>query len=285
MGFWKALFGGTEETPEQQEAGRKQRNFELLKYDGVKAAKMGQLDYAVKCYREALKLNDDPEVHDYLAQALVRLSQFEEALAELQILAGQAPDNQNVLMQMAHVTYLMEDYDRMAELCQQLQTMAPESAAACYLGAQAALGHHQPAEAVSLLTRAIGLRDDYAEAYLLRGRTWLTMGQLEQAAADAQWLSDSVGDQEDVMVLSGRVAVARGQVKEALAICDHVLEQVNPFCTEALRLRAHVRQELGDTEGAAEDMARLREQDPELPQEDIEQQVRQAYSAANPLGL
>ncbi|MCH5301808.1 MAG: tetratricopeptide repeat protein [Prevotella sp.] len=285
MGFWKALFGGTEETPEQQEAGRKQRNFELLKYDGVKAAKMGQLDYAVKCYREALKLNDDPEVHDYLAQALVRLSQFEEALAELQILAGQAPDNQNVLMQMAHVAYLMEDYDRMAELCQQLQAMAPESAAACYLGAQAALGHHQPAEAVSLLTRAIGLRDDYAEAYLLRGRTWLTMGQLEQAAADAQWLSDSVGDQEDVMVLSGRVAVARGQVKEALAICDHVLEQVNPFCTEALRLRAHVRQELGDTEGAAEDMARLREQDPELPQEDIEQQVRQAYSAANPLGL
>lgn len=285
MGFWKALFGGTEETPEQQEAGRKQRNFELLKYDGVKAAKMGQLDYAVKCYREALKLNDDPEVHDYLAQALVRLSQFEEALAELQILAGQAPDNQNVLMQMAHVAYLMEDYDRMAELCQQLQTMAPESAAACYLGAQAALGHHQPAEAVSLLTRAIGLRDDYAEAYLLRGRTLLTMGQLEQAAADAQWLSDSVGDQEDVMVLSGRVAVARGQVKEALAICDHVLEQVNPFCTEALRLRAHVRQELGDTEGAAEDMARLREQDPEQPQEDIEQQVRQAYSAANPLGL
>lgn len=279
------MFGGTEETPEQQEAGRKQRNFELLKYDGVKAAKMGQLDYAVKCYREALKLNDDPEVHDYLAQALVRLSQFEEALAELQILAGQAPDNQNVLMQMAHVAYLMEDYDRMAELCQQLQTMAPESAAACYLGAQAALGHHQPAEAVSLLTRAIGLRDDYAEAYLLRGRTLLTMGQLEQAAADAQWLSDSVGDQEDVMVLSGRVAVARGQVKEAQAICDHVLEQVNPFCTEALRLRAHVRQELGDTEGAAEDMARLREQDPELPQEDIEQQVRQAYSAANPLGL
>lgn len=279
------MFGGTEETPEQQEAGRKQRNFELLKYDGVKAAKMGQLDYAVKCYREALKLNDDPEVHDYLAQALVRLSQFEEALAELQILAGQAPDNQNVLMQMAHVAYLMEDYDRMAELCQQLQAMAPESAAVCYLGAQAALGHHQPAEAVSLLTRAIGLRDDYAEAYLLRGRTLLTMGQLEQAAADAQWLSDSVGDQEDVMVLSGRVAVARGQVKEALAICDHVLEQVNPFCTEALRLRAHVRQELGDTEGAAEDMARLREQDPELPQEDIEQQVRQAYSAANPLGL
>ena len=54
MNILKALFGGSEETPEEKQKADEIRRFDMFKYDGVRAAKMGQTDYAVKCYREAL---------------------------------------------------------------------------------------------------------------------------------------------------------------------------------------------------------------------------------------
>ena len=81
MNFFKALFGGEEETPEQKRQADEARKFDMFKYDGVRAAKIGQHDYAVKCYEEALKLRDDLEVRDYLAQALIRTGRTADAFA------------------------------------------------------------------------------------------------------------------------------------------------------------------------------------------------------------
>lgn len=86
MNFFKALFGGSEETPEQKQQADETRKFDMFKYDGVKAAKMGQHDYAVKCYKEALKIREDLEVRDYLAQSLIRTGQLAEAYEQLETL-------------------------------------------------------------------------------------------------------------------------------------------------------------------------------------------------------
>ena len=64
MNIFKALFGGEEETPEEKQKADKAKRFDMFKYDGVKAARMGQHDYAVKCYNEALAIHDDLETHD-----------------------------------------------------------------------------------------------------------------------------------------------------------------------------------------------------------------------------
>ena len=88
MNFFKALFGGSEETPEQKQQADETRKFDMFKYDGVKAAKMGQHDYAVKCYKEALKIREDLEVRDYLAQSLIRTGQLAEAYEQLETLAA-----------------------------------------------------------------------------------------------------------------------------------------------------------------------------------------------------
>ena len=47
MNIFKALFGGSEETPEEKQKAEESRRFDMFKYDGVKAAKIGQVDYAV----------------------------------------------------------------------------------------------------------------------------------------------------------------------------------------------------------------------------------------------
>ena len=72
-----------------------------------------------------------------------------------------------------------------------------------------------------------------------------------------------------------------------------MLTEVNPFQIDAFRERGRLRLDLGDKAGAEQDMQTVLELDPqqmadvsgEYSAEGIEQRVKQAYSAVNPLGL
>ena len=56
MGFFKTLFGGKEENPEEKKKRDDERDFEVLRDDGVRALRSGQAAYAVKCFRKALEI-------------------------------------------------------------------------------------------------------------------------------------------------------------------------------------------------------------------------------------
>jgi tetratricopeptide (TPR) repeat protein len=284
MGFWKALFGSGEQTPEEEKKEQEARNFDLLKYDGVKAMKMGQMDYAVRCFREALKIHDDLEIHDHLSQVLTRIGELRDAYAELSILAEAEPNNPQVLIRMTQVAYMEEDYPLMDEVCQRLLQLDDQHAGAHFICAQAQIGLDHDEEALAHLTKAIELHEDYAEAYLLRGQTLLRMGKVEDAASDALQLLDLVGNQEEALLLKARVEVARGHRDLAQAIYNKVIE-VNPFSVEAFTERALLKRQEGDEAGAEEDLKTARELNPTQDVEDIEEQVRQAYQNINPLGL
>ena len=47
MGLFKSLFGGNN-TPETEKEKNDKKNFEILKYDGIRAQRMGKLPYAIK---------------------------------------------------------------------------------------------------------------------------------------------------------------------------------------------------------------------------------------------
>ena len=49
MGLFKSLFGGNN-TPETEKEKNDKKNFEILKYDGIRAQRMGKLPYAIKCF-------------------------------------------------------------------------------------------------------------------------------------------------------------------------------------------------------------------------------------------
>lgn len=55
MNFFKKLFGSQNTSEEVKE----EKNFDVLKYDGVRALRMQQFDYAAKCFVLALELNAD----------------------------------------------------------------------------------------------------------------------------------------------------------------------------------------------------------------------------------
>ena len=78
MGFFKSLFGGNN-TPETEKEKNDKKNFEILKYDGIRARHMGKLPYAIKCFEEAVAINDEMETLTLLANAYIQANRLDDA--------------------------------------------------------------------------------------------------------------------------------------------------------------------------------------------------------------
>ena len=292
MGFWKTFFGGEPDSPEEEKKNAEAKNFDLLKYDGVKALRIHQTDYAIRCFREALKIHEDPETHDYLQRALLASGQLPEALVELQAMLALQPGNVAVMVQAAHVAFMMEDYAQMADFCEQAIAAESNNALAHYQLAQAKLGLGDDVTAIAQLTQSIALNEQRGEARLLRAQTLLRMGDLKGAREDIDWLLNHTDDHEDVLMMAARLSVAEGKQEEALSIYNKVSE-LNPFQLDALRERGRLKMDMGDKKGAEEDMRHLLELNPgeldgatgEYQAEGVEKMMKRAYSPINPFGI
>lgn len=283
MNFFKALFGSKPKTPEEDKKETEEHNFDVLKYDGKQAMMQGNAEYAVKCLTHALKIKDDPETRDYLSQALIRQGDLLMAYEHLQKLAETEPDNVKIYIRMANVAYMMEDYNAMSNACEKAMLVDKDMPELMYLYAQACIGLKDSSNAVAMLTKAINLREDYGDAYLLRGETLLADGKLDDAAEDVAWLMERYSETEEVLMLNGRLEKAKGDSDRAMATFNSVIE-LNPFSIDAYRERATIKMEQGDKEGYDEDMKKIQEMTPENDEEDIEEKTRQAYKNSNPFG-
>lgn len=285
------MFGG-ETNPEEEKRAAEERNFDLLKYDGVKAMRIGQYEYAVKCFEKALETKEDAEVRDYLSRAFIRMGRLDDALAELKKLTMQEPDNIHLKMQAAGVAFMKEDYAEMTALCEQALAVDADNAMVHLFYAKAELGQNNVIQGIARLTKAIALEENLADARLLRGQTLLKMGDFNAASEDVAWLTEHTEESEDVLLLHARIEAAKGNADEAVRIYSQVID-VNPFQVDAFRERGKLRLEQGDKQGAEEDMKMVLELNPEemadvngeYSAEGIEQKTRQAYSNLNPFGI
>lgn len=282
MNFLKKLFGvstETPQTPEEKEA-EDRKNFDILKYDGVRAMKMHRYDYAVECFRHALQLKDDLEIHDYQYQVYMALGDLAKAYGELEKLAEAQPDNIDIFLRMAHVAYMMEDYVVMGSACEKALLIDKDSPLGLYLYAKACIGTDDVTNAVAMLTRAILVKPDYADAYLLRGEVLLKDGKTDEAYEDVKQLLKGFSGNEDVLMLKANVEMARGDVLETMKSLDRVIAS-NPFRADAYKLRGELRKRHGDEAGAKEDLlyaAELEEQQSAGQQEDIEEKTKEQYA-------
>lgn len=292
MNILRKLFGGANPTTEKSKQEQDAKNFEILKFDGVAAMRQNSLDYAIKCFTHALELKDDGETRDYLARAMVHNNDFAGAYGQLEYLAAAEPDNVRIWLRMADVAYMMESYIEMTEACEKANEIDSDSVQVNYAYARACIGLGNFVNAIALLTKAINLSkaDPYWDAYLLRGRTLMKLGEVEAAERDADSMLDNIGEQEDAMMLKAWCMEVRGDHVGALIYYDKVID-VSPFCLDAFRERAEIRNANGDTQGAEEDYAMIKEILARGPQEDtaaaegqnIEQATQEAYRRINPL--
>lgn len=288
MNFFKALFGGKEERPEEKKKAEEEKNFDVLKYDGVRALRSGHHDYAVKCFTHALGMKEDLEIRDYLSQALIRADLLPEAFDCLRKISEAQPDNQKVYVRMANVAYMMEDYTAMADACEKAMLVDGDNPEVTYLYAKACIGHGDTTNAVAMLTKAVTLKPDYAEAYLLRGETLLGAGRTAEAGEDADRLLADYPESEDVLMLKARVERACGNQDEAIIYYGKVID-VNPFHAGAYRERGELLVAAGDESQGNEDLKHAAEltenQNGGGNGDDIAKKVNDAYKNINPMGL
>ncbi len=233
MGFLKTLFGGREESPEEKAGKRREREFDVLKYDGARA--LGEVKYAIRCFREALALRDDSETAGFLAEALLSDGEAEEARGILARLAEEQPGQIGIRLAMARADEMMRDYARMDEDCQAALRINGDHPEALCRSAQAKHALRDDLDAVALLTRAIAQDGHPAEAHLLRAEILRAMGCPAEAEADIDHLLENEGAQpasEETLMLKAALRLQQGDAPAAIAYYDKAKTQ-NPLMGEA----------------------------------------------------
>ncbi len=286
MGFFKTLFGGGVSDPVEEQKKQIQKEFEILKYDGIRARRMHRMDYARKCFEEAIKLQDDFETYAQLVQLLFETGDFQAALEPLDHMAKAEPHIAETFISLATVHFMLENYQEMADNAQLAIDKAPDNVQAYYLKGKAMQGLAQEDEAVNLFTKAIDLQNDFAEALLLRGQIYLRQAKLTEALADAEAEIASGKEVESGLLLRGSVKEVENQPEDAEADYRQVLEldpfnqqayiyigklylkkeryadaigvmddaiEMSPVFAQAYEVRAEAKRLAGDDEGAAKD--------------------------------
>lgn len=288
MNLFKALFGSKEEKPEEKQKAEEAKNFDVLKYDGVRALHSNQTEYAIRCFTHALQMQDDLEINDYLSQAYIRMGELPQAYEQLQKMAEAQPDNQQIFIRMAHVAYMMEDYQAMTGACEKALLADDSNAEVMYLYAKACAGQDDTANAVAMLTKAISLNAGYGDAYLLRGELLLKDGDMREADEDAAWLLEHAPENEDVLMLKARIEKAKDNIAGAMTYYNKVTE-VNPFHIDAYSERGELKIATGDESGGNDDIRQANElqarQSGGDTDENIEDKVKQNYKNIDPYGV
>ena len=180
MGFFKSFFSSKPATPEEEKQKNIQKNFEIFKYDGMRAQRMGRADYAIQCFTEALALQEDFETMGYLAQVYTQTGALDEARKLLERMTEKEPEHTSTFLMLANICYMQEDYPAMAEAAKKAIGIEEGNAMAHYLLGKAENGQNDDIMCIAHLTKAIVLKDDFTEARLLRAEALIKMRQYKE---------------------------------------------------------------------------------------------------------
>ena len=295
MRFFKSFFSGKADTPEAEKRKAEQKNFEIFKYDGMRAQRMGRLDYAIKCFHEALKLQKDFETMGYLAQILIQTNAMDEARSLLTRMTEKEPSYVNSYLTLANVCYMQEDYPAMADAARKAIDIEPDNASAHFLLGRATHRGGDVLMSIAHLTKAIALKEDFTEARLLRAEVLISLNQYKEATEDLDAVLAQSPDEESALLLHGRLSECTGdataaeeayrhiitdnpfneqafialgklyieqkKLPEAIELLDEAVD-LNPNCAQAYHERGRAKLLNGDKEGATEDMKHSLELNP-----------------------
>lgn len=295
MNLLKKLFAGNNEPEENVRHKNEERNFDILKYDGIRAQRIGKWIYAEKCFKEALNIRPDLETASLLVSTSLQLNKLEQAHEVLGQMISLEPQRLQSYLDLARVCYLQEHYDDMLATAQQAAQLAPDNETPYFLQAQAYHKLGDSIHTIVALTQAISRKEDFTEAYLMRGQVLLEMKQYNEALEDVDFLLKHDSIDEEALRLAAEVQQGLGNEDEAVTYYKKVID-LNPFnehsyeqialilarkkeyaqaiatLDEALeinekaqlyQLRGKLKIDSGDKEGALADMKKALELNPE----------------------
>ncbi len=135
MNFIKSLFG-IKESKENNKETDNNKNFDILKYDGIRALNIQKIAYAIRCLEGALEIKNDVETMELLANAYIADNNNKGAIAVLERECAFSPNEIKPLLSLASVLFLEEDYIKMNEVCNKAIELDDNDASALYLNAK-----------------------------------------------------------------------------------------------------------------------------------------------------
>lgn len=316
--FFKSKPAANKEKPSES------NNYAILHDDGIRAMKMGEVRYAEKCFAQALALQDDLQMVKLLAEARIRLQDFEGAQPLLERVAEAEPENADVYFILAQTYGILGQYEKMEDVANQLLGSYPENPHVLYLYGEAChyLGENSPA--ITYLSKALELQPRYSAPRLLRAQIFVSKSEYNKALEDANVLTELDAENEDFLLLKADALAGNGQAEAAEAAYESLLA-LNPFCQEgvlhcadfyrstaryekalqvcneaielepdfalAYRLRSDIKKDMNDEAGAAEDLRKSLDLQPkEGASADgefttVENKMAERYRNMNPYGF
>ena len=250
MGFWKSLFGGGGQDATENKQKEEEKNFDILKFDGVRASRLGRLDYALRCFDEALKLKEDLETLNFKSGTLIRAGRLEEAVSVLERMAVLEPLMIETHLTKANLEFMLEHYEDMQQSATQAVQCDPENSQAHLLLAKSLGGLALPQQAIEELSKAIGLKGDLTEARNLRAEMLYQQGQAAQAMDDLTQVLSQQSDDDTALLLRAQIyrQVEKDPAK-AEADYRHIIE-TDPFERQAYEQLTSLLVETGREEEA-----------------------------------
>lgn len=234
MGIFSWLTGNSKKDDGNKEQRTALRHFDILKYDGIRALKIGETAYAIRCFEEALQLvPDDAETRGALAQAYIQADQATNARPVLLKLTEQIPDSGFAWLTLAQVNLLLEYDEEALANCQTGLALKDEhQATLCYTAGIAHSHLNDPINAIVMLTRAIALDKHMEQAYRTRSSVLRSIGQLKEAETDIDYLLSHFAPNEENLMLKGNIRAVQGHKEEAIHYYN-LVHKANPFHRES----------------------------------------------------
>lgn len=242
MGLFSSLFGG-KKTEESQQEKQEKKNFDILKYDGIRARNMHQYAYAIKCLEQAIALREDIEAMECLATAYIASNDLDAAAKTYARMTEVEPENVKASLSLANVYFMLEKYEEMNEACNKAIAIDEKNQYAYYLAAKAQRGLRNDLQAIVMLSKAIAADEEYLPAYLLRAETLFDMCQPKEALKDVDVVLSKEEENEDALLLKGEIEAVLDNLEVGFACLDKVIE-LNPFNDKAYFLKGNILTEL-----------------------------------------
>jgi tetratricopeptide (TPR) repeat protein len=222
---------------------------ETLGRDADAAYDRGDVQQAIRLYRELLKMQPDSvAARTNLGVALARIGDYSNAAAEYNKALKQAPDNEKILLDLALAYYKQAVFDAAAADLEHLRAKHPENRQSLYLLADCYLRLGRNEDVVALLQPAYDADPHDRAVEFALGMALIRTGQSEKGEAIIKDVAMSA-DQSEVDLLTGAAELAARDSKAAVTSIHKALDAA-PNLPGAWSLYGQALQDSGDRAGA-----------------------------------
>ena len=236
-----------------------------LKFDALRALRIGEVDFAIRALRTSLEEIDDPECRLYLAQALQRKPDLAGSMTELTTILEAYPDYPAALYEATKVSNGLDQHSETIAYAERALATELETAQQAELHrmkAQAQLALSESEQALATIDQALQLTDEVPLYWLIKVKVLIALERWEEALAVALETAEKFPEEERAYLYEGLIAYHEGDKERAERAFRQVVE-TDPFNVEGYMHLTHLVEELRGKEAASDEMEQAMEMIPQ----------------------